>query len=65
MIPKENSPKLPLNDPFPLILSRFRYYQVSSGRFLVGQDDEMFTKGHRNAVVIKILPRAFLNALLT
>ena len=61
---KENSPKPPLNDPFPLLLGHFRQYQVSSGR-LVCQFDEMLTKGHQNTNVIKILPSAFLNALLT
>ena len=50
------------------ISAHFEPFQVLSGQFrsfLVGQDDEMFTKGHRNAIVIKILPKAFLNALLT
>ena len=58
MIPKETSPKLPLNDPFPLILDHFRQYQVSSGR-LVCQFDEMFTKGHQNVNVIKNLTKRF------
>ena len=62
---ERNFAKTTLEWPISAHLGHFRQYQVSSGRFWVCQYVEMFTKGPQNVNVIKILPSAFLNALLT
>ena len=64
MILKENSPKLPLTDLFPLISGKSRPCSGRLESVIIGKRSRKIWKRSRK-VIVKVLPSAFLNALLT